>query len=215
MKINKKNQSGFTLVEMMISVAIIGVLASVSMASFKKYQAKAKTVEAKIQLAQAYTAQKSFYQIFEMYATCLDYMGYDPTAQANSRFYSVGFPDVTANIDLAIYTSALADRLVPAACPRDLVDTPDKSIFLAGKAIGSSVLNTALEFQDAAVLTTNSLTMGQVGMYAGIGEQINTNSKTFVVGAAGYIEAKNLTPLQASYWTVDQNKKIMNLKLGY
>ena len=54
-------EAGFTLVELMIVVAIIGVLSAVAVPNFKKYQAKAKTSEAKIQLAAAYTAEQAFY----------------------------------------------------------------------------------------------------------------------------------------------------------
>ena len=75
-KIN--NESGFTLVELMIVVAIIGVLSAVAVPNFKKYQAKAKSSEAKVQLAAAYTAEQAFYGDFGLYAACLSYMGYDP-----------------------------------------------------------------------------------------------------------------------------------------
>ena len=56
-KTKLNNQSGFTLVELMIVVAIIGVLSAVAVPNFKKYQAKAKSSEAKVQLAAAYTAE--------------------------------------------------------------------------------------------------------------------------------------------------------------
>jgi len=38
-----KRQDGFTLVELMVVVAIIGLLSAVAVPNFKKYQAKAKT----------------------------------------------------------------------------------------------------------------------------------------------------------------------------
>ena len=47
-----RSKKGFTLVELMVVVAIIGVLTSVAIPNFKRYQAKSKTSEAKIQLAQ-------------------------------------------------------------------------------------------------------------------------------------------------------------------
>jgi type IV pilus assembly protein PilA len=57
----KSAQEGFTLVELMVVVAIIGVLSAVAVPNFKKYQAKSKSSEAKLQLSAAYTALQSFF----------------------------------------------------------------------------------------------------------------------------------------------------------
>lgn len=53
------NQSGFTLVELMIVVAIIGVLASIAIPSFLTYQARSRRAESYSNLAAMASAQKS------------------------------------------------------------------------------------------------------------------------------------------------------------
>ena len=50
MRINKSAQRGFTLIELMIVVAIIGILAAVAIPMFMDSMKKAKNSEAKIQL---------------------------------------------------------------------------------------------------------------------------------------------------------------------
>jgi len=52
-------ESGFTLVELMIVVVNFDILAAVAIPSYKKYQAKARTSEVKIQLAWTYTTLKT------------------------------------------------------------------------------------------------------------------------------------------------------------
>lgn len=57
-----KNAKGFTLIELMIVVAILGILAVVAVPALQKYMRKAKTAEAKTQLAKMYDAASSYFK---------------------------------------------------------------------------------------------------------------------------------------------------------
>lgn len=83
-----KNPSGFTLVELMVVVAIIGILSAIAVPNFKKYQAKSKQSEAKIQLAAIYNSEVGTQSDYDTYATCLALMGYE---QSPRGYYTVGF----------------------------------------------------------------------------------------------------------------------------
>jgi type IV pilus assembly protein PilA len=62
-----KSQKGFTLIELMIVVAIIGILAAIAIPNFVRFQLKAKTSEGKVNLAAIRTAEEAFFSEFGDY----------------------------------------------------------------------------------------------------------------------------------------------------
>lgn len=61
MKFGMKNDRGFSLVELMIVVGIIGILASIAMPKMQTFMAKAKQTEVKTNLAHMYTLELAYY----------------------------------------------------------------------------------------------------------------------------------------------------------
>lgn len=189
-----KRQEGFTLVELMVVVAIIGILSAVAIPNFQKYQARSKTSEAKLQLSAIYTAEASFYSDYSIYHNCLRYMGFDPTPEASSRFFTVGFTNTTA-IDSAAHTSALNSGLLAADCPATMVSVAGMTHFLAGKAVGASKT-------DASHLPTNS-----------VGTQ-TVSTMTFTAGAAGVVHKEFIATSSAAF-TIDEQKVVRTIRNGF
>jgi type IV pilus assembly protein PilA len=62
-----KSKKGFTLIELMIVVAIIGILAAIAIPNFVRFQLKAKTSEGKVNLAAIRTAEEAYFSEFGSY----------------------------------------------------------------------------------------------------------------------------------------------------
>ncbi len=84
---------GYTLVELMIVVAIIAFLSMITMPSFIRFLAKAKRAEAYMNLSAIYKAQKAYWAEHHVYSKVLsgpDGIGWKPEGSFN---YSYGFAD--------------------------------------------------------------------------------------------------------------------------
>jgi type IV pilus assembly protein PilA len=81
-------KKGFTLVELMIVVAIIGILAAIAIPNFIKFQARSKQSEAKTNLKGMFQAMKSFYAERDGYGTNLQSVGFIPE-RGNRYAYSI------------------------------------------------------------------------------------------------------------------------------
>jgi type IV pilus assembly protein PilA len=79
---------GFTLIELMIVVAIIGILAAIAIPNFIRFQARSKQGEAKSNLKSMFTAQRSFYQEKDRYSPYVDEIGFSPE-RGNRYGYSL------------------------------------------------------------------------------------------------------------------------------
>ena len=77
-------QKGFTLIELMIVVAIIGILAAIAIPNFIKFQARSKQSEAKANLKAIFTAQKAFFQEKDRFSTLTGEVGFEP--ERNNRY---------------------------------------------------------------------------------------------------------------------------------
>ena len=89
-----RKKGGFTLIELMIVVAIIGILAAIAIPNFIRFQAKSKQSEAKTNLKAIFTAQKSYFGEKDKYSSDFTVIGFDPEP---ANRYSYGLAPTCAS----------------------------------------------------------------------------------------------------------------------
>src|SRR5260370_30882194 len=86
-----KGDRGFTLSELMIVVAIIGILAAIAIPNFMTYQAKARQSEAKVNLGGVFTTATSYFAENNTFSVpTADTLGYKPAGNVRYAIYYGG-----------------------------------------------------------------------------------------------------------------------------
>ncbi len=68
-RMNKKDEKGFTLIELMIVIAIIGILAAIAIPQFSAYRTKSYNSAAQSDVRNLATAQEAYYVDNSTYAS--------------------------------------------------------------------------------------------------------------------------------------------------
>lgn len=200
------SQSGFSLVELMIVVAIIGILSAVAIPNFKKYQAKSKTSEAKLQLASLYTAMTSWFADYSNYGTCLNHMGFDVAAERSNRYYSIGF----ASTNDPANTAAVANGAPPSCGTTGTVN--DTSIPSA-PTVSTFAYSSGKRVSGASTIAANIAAVLAVAV-------VTPAFDAFIGAAVGHIDSFSVpggtaTPALADLWSIDNNKNLRSVRIGY
>jgi len=128
----KKDKKGFTLIELMIVVAIIGILAAIAIPNFLRFQARAKQSEAKQNLGAIYTAYTSYFSDWNTYPSaasitvggetynCLQVADWEPKGQLRYSYECVETTAFSATVgsiqSCTITTGGSATQFTVAAC---------------------------------------------------------------------------------------------------
>jgi prepilin-type N-terminal cleavage/methylation domain-containing protein len=157
-----KSQKGFSLVELMIVVGIIGILATLALPRFKQFQAKAKMGEAKNILSHIYTLQQTYSLDNNTYVPITQTMGADPTSLTGNINCATNIP---ANAQLIGFRLDPCQPTAPVPRYGYSVPTATASTFIAAAITGAN--------------TTNRVCPGNAAHYYAI------NEGNVVFGAAG------------------------------
>nr|BDT26661.1 type II secretion system GspH family protein [Bacteriovorax sp. HI3] len=176
-----KNPNGFTLVELMVVVAIIGILSAIAVPNFKKYQAKSKQSEAKIQLAAVYSTEVGAQADYDTFGTCIGEIGYEKPPKG---YYIVGFQGSDAG-SLAQINARAGSTICSAAAAQYAVD-PTNKLTASGVATAAADLTAFV-----SATATTAFLAGAAGNISGSGA--NTKDRWTIN------EAKSLVNAQIGY----------------
>ena len=122
-----KGQKGFTLIELMIVVAIIGILAAIAIPNFLRYQAKSRQSEAKTNLGAVFVGETAYFSENSRYGSFSE-IGYALAGTTNRYTYrspaiggngpssnTVGLDQIPCGAPVGCTVSTDASPAVPSA----------------------------------------------------------------------------------------------------
>lgn len=183
------NNKGFSLIELMVVVAIIGVLAAIGIPQYAKFQAKTRQSEAKNVLSALFTSEQGFFQEWNCYSPDLRNIGFG-VAGSNLR-YVTGF-DTASTTPAGCNTGAPAD----VSANHKQSDGNGNATALADISPGATwvALTFANVRTDLVAFDVAPTTTAFTGVAAG------DPKSTLDTGAAG----------RADVWTINQLKVLSN-----
>ena len=131
------NRKGFTLVELMIVVAVIAFLAALAIPNYVRFQARSKQAEVKGNLKAAFTCERAYYQEHGTYSSCTLQIGFAPE-RGNRYRYTV---NAITRVDETCNTTESRATAAGVSLPSDgdiLADT-----FKYGASPGITAANAA------------------------------------------------------------------------
>ncbi len=187
---NKLNSKGFTLIELMIVVAIIGILSAIAIPNYQRYQARSRQTEARLNLSGLYTAEQTYVVDSSTFGACINAIGF--SISSGPRFYTTGFSD-------AIAGGATCGPAGGAACT-DIYDGSGTGVAVNTCVAGVDVSHFAASTGVGAAATTEA----DLGATALSNTAFTAQSVGRILSGGGPNDA----------WTINETKTLSNTVSG-
>jgi prepilin-type N-terminal cleavage/methylation domain-containing protein len=142
MKVHQKNNTGFTILELVVVIAIIGILGAIGVPAYQGYVTKAKETKAQNSLQSIYMMEKNFF------------------SQNYCYYKSTSVTDDTTNINSNLFGST-----VPSSGPIEVGSKNDYYFYVSGTSFvcaGTSCICTTANASDFTVYAVNRATPSKI-----------------------------------------------------